>query len=140
MRKSFVFALLVLSACGDDSSTQRRLGDVDAAMADAVQVDGRLSCADFPYPQDPMCPAPQPFCCFYSLESPFYCSTDPTSVTTGDMCREQPVGGLLQACDAATGAGCPSDGAICCSEQLSNDTFTYCTDHAYRGPGWTCSQ
>ena len=140
MRNSCFVALLVLVACGDDSSTQKPLTGEDASEADASSADARQSCTDFPQPGDALCPAAEPFCCPYSLETPFYCSASSMSTSTGEMCREQPIGGLLQTCDSATGTGCPTDHSICCSEQLSSDTFTYCTDHAYQGPGWTCSQ
>jgi hypothetical protein len=107
-------------------------------LADATVVDAQEACTSFPHPGDPLCVIARPFCCPYSLETPSYCSASSTS-TTGFECREQPIDGILQQCDSTSGAGCPTDHAICCSEQLSNDTFTYCSDHAYQGPGWTCS-
>lgn len=143
MRYTCVAAIVTFMGCGDDVVLQKHIdvedAQLDSSSPDAASYDARETCTSFPYPGDPMCPAARPFCCPTSLELDAYCSATGTS-TTNLMCREHPSDGLLMTCDSSTGAGCTVDQPICCSEQLSTQTFTYCTDHAYQGAGWSCSQ
>jgi hypothetical protein len=131
----FAALAIVLAACGGDDVDGNQSRIHDAAVADAAEM---IGCNDFPYPDDPMCPEDQRFCCPYTLEQPFYCSAVSQS-PTGFACREHPIQGLLLVCDPADGSGCPSEAAICCVEHLGSMQYSYCTDHAYVGPGWTCS-
>lgn len=111
------------------------------AAPDAVEIgpDGPVvfTCDSFPGPSDPLCPAVVPFCCPVSLESPAVCSAE--TMNNGFNCREHPIGGQLTSCDRTTGDGCPVDRPVCCEEWLDSSVITYCSDHAFIGPGWTCS-
>lgn len=114
----------------------------DASAVDAIHdvvVDGAWNpCMEYPSPGDPLCPSSQPYCCPTTLEGPFLCLASPTG-PAGIQCREHPVGGLLITCDEANGSGCPTDRPTCCAEHLGTSKFTYCDDHSYQGPEWTCS-
>jgi len=101
--------------------------EVDAPPID-MRSDAMEFCNDYPAMGIRLCPAYQPYCCAFGQYQ--LCSADSRMGT----CMEHPIGGLRQPCDRATGAGCPSDHAICCGI----DSITFCTDHAYVGQ-WSCS-
>ena len=117
--------------CGGDDTTPAHDAAVDAPPDESGSP---KLCQFVPLPGDELCADPDQFCC-YTADLIFYCSAQMES----NNCREQPKGGTLQSCDSATGAGCPTEKPICCAGTQEGDTSSYCTDHAYQGPYWTCS-
>jgi hypothetical protein len=137
--KSAMTVFVVTTGChGNPTPTHRDDAIIDASV-DGNEVDANEGCQDFPRPEDPLCPTVRPFCCPATLETPWYCS-ELSENPNGLACREDPVGGTILSCSSVDGGGCPANQSVCCEENLSGQIITYCSDHAFRGVGWTCSQ
>lgn len=117
--------VMLVGGCDRANGTSRRGGDA-GTTADAS------SCNSFG--RVPDCPTDLRYCCGDS--EPYVCLS---GFSATNLCREEPIGGRLMDCDSVSGDACPADHPICCFEPTLEGA-TYCTDHAYLGPNWTCSQ